>query len=96
MKTFFSQCVLSLVASLAALPVGAMDCGSRPMMTAASHQHVWVMGTSRTALMAHVVMPVGLVDDAFYQEAAAQLHARFGMDHAALQVVRQPFNVMCG
>lgn len=67
-----------------------------PGVQAVHDLHVWAMGTSRTALTAHLVMPNGLVNDTFYQEAATQLHARFGIDHATLQVVRQPFKVMCG
>lgn len=58
--------------------------------------HVWAMGTSRIALTAHLVMPSGQPDDTFYQEAAAQLHARFDIDHVTLQVVRRPFSALCG
>lgn len=58
--------------------------------------HVWAMGTSRTALTAHLLMPSGQADDAFYAEAASQLHRRFGIDHVTLQVVRQPFKALCG
>ena len=58
--------------------------------------HVWAMGTSRTALTAHLLMPSGQADDAFYEEAASHLYARFDIDHVTLQVVRQPFRVLCG
>ena len=58
--------------------------------------HVWAMGTSRTALTAHMRMPGAQADAAFYEEAAAQLQARFGIDHVTLQVVRQPVKALCG
>jgi cobalt-zinc-cadmium efflux system protein len=58
--------------------------------------HVWAMGTSEIAMTAHLVMPVGHPDDAFFREAARQLHDRFEIEHATLQVVKVPFTVPCG
>ena len=58
--------------------------------------HVWAMGTSDTALTAHLVMPSGYPDDAFFQRAAGELHERFGIEHVTLQVIRKPFTVSCG
>jgi len=57
--------------------------------------HVWAMGTSATALTAHLVMPDAVADDAFLQHATEQLQARFGIDHVTLQVVRVPFTTPC-
>ena len=57
--------------------------------------HVWAMGTSETALTAHLVMPHGHADDAFLQDATEQLHERFGIGHVTLQVVRRPFTRSC-
>lgn len=58
--------------------------------------HVWAMGTSEIAMTAHLVMPAGHPDDAFFREAARQLHERFEIEHATLQVVKVPFTVPCG
>jgi cobalt-zinc-cadmium efflux system protein len=58
--------------------------------------HVWAMGTSETALTAHLVMSRTQADDAFLQHASDRLHARFGIGHVTLQVVRAPFMKACG
>lgn len=58
--------------------------------------HVWAMGTTEIAMTAHLVMPDGHPDDAFYQHATDQLHARFDIDHVTLQVVRVAFTEPCG
>ena len=57
--------------------------------------HVWAMGTSDTALTAHLVMPQGQADDAFLQQASDTLQQRFGIGHVTLQVVRSPFMKGC-
>ncbi len=57
--------------------------------------HVWAMGTSQTALTAHLVMPAGPADDDFYREATRQLHDQFEIHHVTLQVVREPFSEPC-
>jgi cobalt-zinc-cadmium efflux system protein len=57
--------------------------------------HIWAMGTSEIAVTAHLVMPAGGADDAFLQDATRQLHDRFGIEHATLQVVRVPFVTSC-
>ena len=57
--------------------------------------HVWAMGTSEIAMTAHLVMPEGQADDAFLQQATAQLHDHFGIEHVTLQVMRVPFTVPC-
>jgi cobalt-zinc-cadmium efflux system protein len=63
-------------ASLAALPgvAGVHDL------------HVWPMGTSEIALTAHLVMPDGHPGDRFLSLAADDLHRRFGIGHATLQI----------
>jgi len=53
--------------------------------------HVWAMGTSETALTAHLVMPAGGGDDAFLKHATDELHEHFGIRHVTLQVVREAF-----
>ena len=53
--------------------------------------HIWALGTTRTALTAHLERP-GLPgpDDAFLAAMAAELRTRFGIDHATLQVGHGP------
>ncbi len=58
--------------------------------------HVWAMGTTETALTAHLVMPQGQADDAFLQQATEHLRSRFAIGHVTLQVVRAPFAPGCG
>ncbi len=53
--------------------------------------HVWAMGTSETALTAHLVMPAGGGDDAFLKHATDELHEHFEIRHVTLQVVREAF-----
>jgi cobalt-zinc-cadmium efflux system protein len=69
--------------------------GALPGVDRVHDLHVWAMGTSETALTAHLVMPQGHADDAFLQEATRQLHDGFGIEHVTLQVVRVPFTQPC-
>jgi len=48
--------------------------------------HVWPMSTTETALTCHLVVPAGHPGDAFLQSAAHDLHERFDIGHATLQV----------
>jgi cobalt-zinc-cadmium efflux system protein len=48
--------------------------------------HIWAMSTTETALTCHLVMPKGHPGDAFLTELAHQLHLRFGIGHATLQI----------
>jgi cobalt-zinc-cadmium efflux system protein len=57
--------------------------------------HVWAMGTSETALTAHLVMPQGGGDDSFLQHATDELHEHFEIRHVTLQVVREAFCEGC-
>jgi cobalt-zinc-cadmium efflux system protein len=56
--------------------------------------HVWAMGTSETALTAHLVMPTG-ADDAFLKHVADELHEHFDIEHVTIQVVREAFCEGC-
>jgi cobalt-zinc-cadmium efflux system protein len=49
--------------------------------------HIWAMSTTETALTAHLVCPAG-ADDAFLSGIQCDLQARFGIDHATLQIER--------
>jgi cobalt-zinc-cadmium efflux system protein len=57
--------------------------------------HVWATGTSDVALTAHLVMPLGHPDDAFFEKATHRLRDRFRIGHVTLQVVREPFMALC-
>jgi cobalt-zinc-cadmium efflux system protein len=53
------------------------------------------MGTSETALTAHLVMPAGGGDDAFLAHATEELHEHFEIRHVTLQVTRAPLGNGC-
>jgi cobalt-zinc-cadmium efflux system protein len=48
--------------------------------------HIWAMSTTETALTAHLVRPDGRVDDAWLARVREELHDRFAIEHATLQV----------
>jgi cobalt-zinc-cadmium efflux system protein len=48
--------------------------------------HIWGMSTTETALTCHLVMPDGHPGDAMLNGIADQLHHRFGIHHATIQI----------
>lgn len=48
--------------------------------------HIWPMSTTETALTCHLVMPEGHPGDALLAALAQELHERFDIDHATIQV----------
>ena len=66
-----------------------------PGVTRVDDLHVWATGTSDAALSAHLVMPAGGADDAFFEHAAAELRTRFGIGHVTLQPMRAGFSGSC-
>jgi cobalt-zinc-cadmium efflux system protein len=48
--------------------------------------HIWGMSTTETALTCHLIMPTGHPGDAVLNEMAHQLHHRFGIQHATIQI----------
>jgi cobalt-zinc-cadmium efflux system protein len=48
--------------------------------------HIWAMSTTETALTAHLVMPGDSCHPRFLSEVGAELHHRFHIEHATLQV----------
>jgi cobalt-zinc-cadmium efflux system protein len=48
--------------------------------------HIWGMSTTETALTCHLIMPTGHPGDAVLNEMAQQLHHRFGIQHATIQI----------
>lgn len=57
--------------------------------------HIWAMGTAQIALTAHLVMPKGVGDDAFLEDAADQLHDLFEITHVTLQLATKPLTNPC-
>ncbi|NIJ33250.1 cation diffusion facilitator family transporter [Sphingomonas oligoaromativorans] len=55
-------------------------------VTAIHDLHIWPISTTETALTVHMLMPSGYPGDAFTVEVAASLRARFGIDHATIQI----------
>jgi len=57
-----------------------------PGVTGVHDLHIWGMSTTDVALTAHLVKPDGKSDDILLAEAAHELHDRFGIEHATLQL----------
>ncbi|MDQ2733521.1 MAG: cation diffusion facilitator family transporter [Pseudomonadota bacterium] len=58
--------------------------------------HVWASGTTEVVLTAHVVMPSGHPDDAFFRVAAARMQQRFAIGHVTLQASTEALMPACG
>jgi cobalt-zinc-cadmium efflux system protein len=57
-----------------------------PGVTGLHDLHIWGMSTTETALTCHLVMPGGHPGDAVLTGVAQQLHHRFGIQHATIQI----------
>ncbi len=57
--------------------------------------HIWAMSTTETALTAHLVMPQGHPGDTFLSQVCHELHDRFGIEHATLQIEIDDSNQSC-
>jgi cobalt-zinc-cadmium efflux system protein len=68
---------------------------ARPGVVRVDDLHVWAMSTTQVALTAHLVMPDGPPGDDFLRETADELHERFDIDHATLQITRAPLMPAC-
>jgi cobalt-zinc-cadmium efflux system protein len=55
-------------------------------VTALHDLHIWPMSTTETALTCHLVMPGGHPGDEVLARLAHELHHRFGIGHATIQV----------
>ena len=63
---------------------------ARPGVAAIHDLHIWPMSTTEIALTCHLVMPDGYPGDPFLHEIAADLAARFKIDHPTLQIELDP------
>jgi cobalt-zinc-cadmium efflux system protein len=59
-----------------------------PGVAAVHDLHIWGMSTTEAALTAHLVKPDAEDEDDFLTHTAHELHDRFGIEHATLQVER--------
>jgi cobalt-zinc-cadmium efflux system protein len=57
--------------------------------------HIWAMSTSQVVLTAHLLVPNGQPNDAFFKSAHAHLHDAFDIMHVTLQVTRTPVMDAC-
>ncbi len=57
-----------------------------PGVTGLHDLHIWGMSTTETALTCHLVMPDGHPGDATLNAITQQLHHRFGIHHATIQI----------
>jgi cobalt-zinc-cadmium efflux system protein len=57
-----------------------------PGVTGLHDLHIWGMSTTETALTCHLIMPAGHPGDATLGAIAEQLHHRFGIHHATIQI----------
>ena len=82
----------SAVMSLAAVPAGidrqAVESylGGLPGVSAVHDLHIWAMSTTETALTGHLVIPQGHPGDAFLLRVCDELHGKFRIGHATLQI----------
>jgi cobalt-zinc-cadmium efflux system protein len=82
----------SMALSLAAVPAGIDPAAvhsylsTLPGVASIHDLHIWPMGTSDTALTAHLVIPAGHPGDGFLMTACAELAHRFKIGHATLQI----------
>jgi cobalt-zinc-cadmium efflux system protein len=61
---------------------------AQPGITAIHDLHIWPLSTSSVALTAHLVCPATPFGDDHLNRLAAELHDKFGIDHATMQVER--------
>jgi len=48
--------------------------------------HIWAMSTTEVALTAHLVKPDAALDDALLTHLCRELHGRYGIEHATIQL----------
>jgi cobalt-zinc-cadmium efflux system protein len=66
-----------------------------PGVTGLHDLHIWGMSTTETALTCHLIMPQGHPGDAALNGMAEQLHHRFGIQHATIQIELADTDVAC-
>ena len=69
--------------------------GSLPNVVGVHDLHVWGMSTTEAALTTHLVMETPACDNAFLIRIERELHDRFGIEHATIQVETGDRNSHC-
>jgi cobalt-zinc-cadmium efflux system protein len=59
---------------------------AEPGVASVHDLHIWPLGTTETALTAHLLMPGGHPGDDFLMRITAEAKARFRIDHATFQI----------
>ena len=57
-----------------------------PGVTGVHDLHIWPLSTTSVALTAHLVQPDATVNDDALHQLSDELHTRFGIDHATVQI----------
>ena len=68
---------------------------AKPGVVGLHDLHIWAMSTTDSALTVHLVMAPLPDSDRFLNEIAAELKARFGIQHATIQLERGEDGVHC-
>jgi cobalt-zinc-cadmium efflux system protein len=66
-----------------------------PGVTALHDLHIWGMSTTETALTCHLVMPSGHPGDAALNTITQELHQRFAIAHATIQIELADSDEVC-
>ena len=69
--------------------------GSLPGIVAVHDLHIWSMSTTHVALTAHLVKPELADEDHMLATVCGELHDRFGIEHATLQIERTADAAAC-
>jgi cobalt-zinc-cadmium efflux system protein len=70
--------------------------GGLPGVGGVHDLHVWALSTTETALTAHLVVPTDQDGDRLLRQVRADLHDRFGIEHATLQLETADCDHCCG
>lgn len=68
---------------------------SLPGVTEVHDLHIWGMSTTEAVLTAHLVRPGGAGDDSLLARVCHDLHDRYGIEHATLQIEHGDENHPC-
>jgi cobalt-zinc-cadmium efflux system protein len=79
---------LALLAVPAGIDAGAVRAylADLPAVVDVHDLHIWGMSTTETALTVHLVMRPARVDDSFLVKAREELHQKFKIGHATIQI----------
>ncbi|MFA7387066.1 MAG: cation diffusion facilitator family transporter [Thiohalobacteraceae bacterium] len=66
-----------------------------PEVTDVHHIHIWGMSTTEVALTAHLIKSDPNLDDTFLRRVHSELHDRFGIGHATLQLESGETDAVC-